>query len=170
MRLAFGKTLVELGLKYKDLYVVEVASDAVAPIFAENFPERFVSVDVGVQGLIGIAVGLAVCGKKVVVPIYTGSLTSVFEWVKNSVSRSRLNIKLVGIHRGISNDSLSSCYEDFALMRVIPNIIIESPADSVELRCCFEEVLSVDGPTYMRIGRDEDERVYDDCVCRLGVA
>ena len=28
MRLAFGKTLVELGLKSKDLYVVEVASDA----------------------------------------------------------------------------------------------------------------------------------------------
>jgi transketolase len=170
VRLAFGKTLVELGLKYKELYVVEVASNVIAPIFAENFPERFVGVDVGVQGLIGIAAGLAVCGKKVVVPTYTGLLMSAWELIKNTIGNTRLDVKLVGIHRGINNDHLSSCYEDFAFMRVVPNIVIESPADSVELRCCLEEVLGVDGPVYMRIGRDEDGRVYDDCVCRLGVA
>jgi transketolase len=170
VRLAFGKTLVELGLKYKELYVVEVAGNAITSIFAENFPERFVSVDVGVQSLIGIAAGLAVCGKKVVVPTYTGLLMSAWELIKNTIGNTRLDVKLVGIHRGINNDHLSSCYEDFAFMRVIPNIVIESPADSVELRCCLEEVLGVDGPVYMRIGRDEDGRVYDDCVCRLGVA
>jgi len=170
VRLAFGKTLVELGLKYKELYVVEVASNVIAPIFAENFPERFVSVDVGVQGLIGIAAGLAVCGKKVVVPTYTGLLMSAWELIKNTIGNTRLNVKLVGIHRSINNDHLSSCYEDFAFMRVIPNIVIESPADSVELRCCLEEVLGVEGPVYMRVYEDEGERVYDDCVCRLGVA
>ena len=170
MRLAFGKTLVELGLKYKELYVVEVASNVIAPIFAENFPERFVSVDVGVQGLIGIAAGLAVCGKKVVVPTYTGLLMSAWELIKNTIGNTRLNVKLVGIHRSINNDHLSSCYEDFAFMRVVPNIVIESPADSVELRCCLEEVLGVEGPVYMRVYEDEGERVYDDCVCRLGVA
>ena len=170
MRLAFGKTLVELGLKYKELYVVEVASNVISPIFAENFPERFVGVDVGVQGLIGIAAGLAVCGKKVVVPTYTGLLMSAWELIKNTIGNTRLNVKLVGIHRSINNDHLSSCYEDFAFMRVVPNIVIESPADSVELRCCLEEVLGVDGPVYMRIYEDEGERVYDDCVCRLGVA
>jgi len=170
VRLAFGKTLVELGLKYKELYVVEVASNVISPIFAENFPERFVGVDVGVQGLIGIAAGLAVCGKKVVVPTYTGLLMSAWELIKNTIGNTRLNVKLVGIHRSINNDHLSSCYEDFAFMRVVPNIVIESPADSVELRCCLEEVLGVDGPVYMRIYEDEGERVYDDCVCRLGVA
>jgi len=170
MRLAFGKALVELGLKYKELYVVELASNTIAPIFAENFPERFVGIDVDVQGLIGIATGLAVCGKKVVIPAYTGSLMRVWEWVRDIISRARLNVKLVGIHRSINNDCLSSCYEDFSLMRIVPNITIVSPADSVELRCCFEEVLSVDGPTYMRIYEEEYGRVYDECVCRLGVA
>jgi len=175
MRLAFGKTLVELGFKYKDLYVVDAdsASHTMTSIFAKNFPERFVNVGISEQDLVGIAAGLASCNKKVVVATYASFLMRAWEQIRNVVGRARLNVKLVGTHGGISNygDGPShQCFEDFALMRVIPGMKVIAPADSVELRCCFEEVLSVDGPTYMRIGRDEDERVYDDCVCRLGVA
>jgi len=175
MRLAFGKTLVELGFKYKDLYVVDAdsASHTMTSIFAKNFPERFVNVGISEQDLVGVAAGLASCNKKVVVATYASFLMRAWEQIRNVVGRARLNVKLVGTHGGISNygDGPShQCFEDFALMRVIPGMKVIAPADSVELRCCFEEVLSVDGPTYMRIGRDEDERVYDDCVCRLGVA
>jgi len=175
MRLAFGKTLVELGLKYKELYVVDAdaASHTMTSIFAKNFPERFVNVGISEQDLVGVAAGLAACGKKVVVATYASFLMRAWEQIRNVVGRARLNVKLVGTHGGISNygDGPShQCFEDFALMRVIPGMRVVAPADSVELRCCFEEVLGVDGPVYMRIGRDEDGRVYDDCVCRLGVA
>jgi len=37
-------------------------------------------------------------------------------------------------------DPHTSVFEDFALMRVIPGMKVIAPADSVELRCCFEEV------------------------------
>jgi len=175
MRLAFGKTLVELGFKYKDLYVIDAdsANHTMTSIFAKNFPERFVNVGISEQDLVGVAAGLASCNKKVVVATYASFLMRAWEQIRNVVGRARLNVKLVGTHGGISNygDGPShQCFEDFALMRVIPGMKVIAPADSVELRCCFEEVLSVDGPTYMRIGRDEDERVYDECVCRLGVA
>lgn len=175
MRLMFGKTLVEMGLSYRDLYVVDAdsSSHTMTSLFAENFPERFVNVGISEQDLVGIAAGLASVGKKVVACTYASFLMRAWEQIRSTVARARLNVKFVGTHGGISNfgDGPShQCFEDLALMRVIPGMKVVVPADSVELRLCLIEVIKDEGPTYMRIGRDEDERVYDECQCRLGVA
>ncbi len=175
MRLAFGKTLVELGLIHRDLYVVDAdsASHTMTSLFAENFPERFVNVGISEQDLVGVASGLASCGKKVIACTYAPFLMRAWEQMRNTVARARLNVKFVGTHGGISNfgDGPShQCFEDIALMRVIPNFKVVVPADSVELRECLIELLKDEGPAYLRIGRDEDWRVYEECQCRLGVA
>ncbi len=175
MRLVLGKSLIELGLKYRDLYVVDAdsASHTMTSLFAENFPDRFVNVGISEQDLVGVASGLASCGKRVVVCTYTSFLMRAWEQIRNTVARAKLNVKLVGTHSGISNfgDGPShQCFEDIALMRVIPNVKVVVPADSVELRQCLNELLRDEGPAYMRVGRDEDFRVYDECRCELGVA
>lgn len=175
MRLAFGKSLVELGLTYRNLYVVDAdsASHTMTSLFAENFPERFVNVGISEQDLVGVSAGLASCGKKVIACTYAQFLMRAWEQIRNTVARAKLDVKFVGTHSGISNfgDGPShQCLEDLALMRVLPNFKVVVPADSVELRECLNELLEDEGPAYLRVGRDEDERVYDECQCKLGVA
>ncbi|MCS7108732.1 MAG: transketolase C-terminal domain-containing protein [Sulfolobales archaeon] len=175
MRLTFGRTLVEIGLTYSDLYVVDAdsASHTMTSLFAENFPDRFVNVGISEQDLVGVASGLASVGKKVIASTYASFLMRAWEQIRNTVARAKLNVKFVGTHAGISNfgDGPShQCFEDIALMRVIPGMKVIVPADSLELRGCLTEVVKDEGPAYIRIGRDEDERVYDECLCRLGVA
>ncbi|MEM0453163.1 MAG: transketolase C-terminal domain-containing protein [Sulfolobales archaeon] len=175
MRSAFGRALVELGLAHKDLYVVDAdsASHTMTSLFAENFPGRFVNVGISEQDLVGVSAGLASTGKKVIACTYASFLMRAWEQIRNTVARAKLNVKFVGTHSGISNfgDGPShQCFEDIALMRVIPGMKVVVPADSVELRQCLIEIIKDEGPAYIRIGRDEDERVYDECQCKLGVA
>ncbi len=175
MRWVLSKLITELGFKRSDLYVVDADSSMSAMLtsFSENFPERYVNVGISEQGLVGVAVGIASCGKKVVICTYSMFLMRAWEQLRNLVGRTRLDVKIVGTHSGISSygDGPShQCIEDVALMRVIPGMKVFVPADSIALRCCFEDIIDSEGPTYIRVGRDEDERVYSECSCRLGVA
>lgn len=175
MRWALSKLITELGFKRSDLYVVDADSSISAMIssFSENFPERYVNVGISEQDLIGVAAGIASCGKKVIVCTYSMFLMRAWEQVRNLLGRAKLDVKIVGTHSGISSYSdgpSHQCIEDIALMRVIPGMKVFVPADSIALRCCFEDIVDSEGPTYIRIGRDEDERVYSECSCRFGIA
>lgn len=175
MRVVFGKLLVELGIKRDDLYVVDAdsASHTMISLFAEKFPERYVNVGISEQDMVGVAAGIASCEKKVVICTYSMFLMRAWEQIRNLICRAQLDVKIVGTHAGISDfgDGAShQCFEDVALARVMPGMKVFVPADPIELRSCFEELVNVRGPAYVRIGRDEDEKVYDECNCRLGVA
>lgn len=175
MRLTLGKLLVELGVKLNDLYVVDAdsASHTMTSLFAEKLPERYVNVGISEQDMVGVAVGLASCGKKVIICTYAMFLMRAWEQIRNLVGRTKANVKIVGTHSGISDfgdGSSHQCFEDIALTRVIPGMKVFVPADSIELRSCFEELVNSVGPAYIRVGRDEDNKVYEECKCRLGVA
>ena len=43
--------------------------------------------------------------------------------------------------------------EDIALMRVIPNMTVVSPADAVETKHVIKAAIENDGPFYIRLGR-----------------
>jgi len=175
MRDALGEALIELGDKYKELFVVDAdsASHTRVKEFAERYSERFVNVGISEQDLIGVAAGLASCGKVVIACAYAIFLLRAWEQIRNTVARARLNVKIIGTHSGISNygDGAShQSIEDIALMRVLPNMVVVVPADAVELKCALESIIEYPAPAYMRIGRDEDHAVYEECDFKLGIA
>lgn len=158
-RESFGEALTELAKTNNDVIVLDadLAEATKTSIFKKQFPERFIDCGIAECNMIGIAAGLATCGK---VPFAASfamfSAGRAFEQVRNSVGYPHLNVKIVGSHAGISvgeDGATHQCCEDIALMRTIPGMVILNPADHYEMQAAVQAAAAYDGPVYLRLGR-----------------
>ncbi|CAB49368.1 transketolase family protein [Pyrococcus abyssi] len=166
-RESFGRTLVEIGRKNKDVIVVDAdVKNSTKTVYFENqFPDRFIQVGISEQDMIGTAAGLAIAGKIPIVSAFAAFLMRAWEQIRNTIARDNLNVKIVATHSGFSDfldGSSHQCLEDIALMRVLPNMKVVVPADAYATRALLYEIVEDHGPAYMRLGRDFAPRVYED--------
>ena len=134
--------------------------------FAETFPAQFVEVGIAEQDLVGIAAGLASCGKRAFAVSPASFLsTRSYEQCKVDCAYSGTNVKLVGISGGVSYGALGMTHhsaQDIAAMSAIPGMRVYLPADRHQTRKLFE-ALAQDGQTaYIRLGRNPVEDVYEE--------
>ncbi|MCU5873987.1 transketolase family protein [Clostridioides difficile] len=160
-------TLVDIAKYDKDIMVLTSDSRGSASMsgFAELYPEQFVEVGIAEQNLVGIASGLASCGKKTYVasPACFLSMRSI-EQIKVDVAYSKNNVKLIGISGGVSYGALGMTHhslQDIAVTRAIPDIQVLLPADRYETKKMIQELYKSDIPAYIRIGRNPVEDVYE---------
>jgi len=160
-------TLIELAEKDKEIMVLTCDSRGSASMgnFAKSYPEQFIEVGIAEQDSVGIAAGLATCGKKpyVASPASFLSMRSV-EQIKVDVAYSKTNVKLIGISGGVSYGALGMTHhslQDIAVMRAIPDIAVLLPADRFETKKMFEALNDYNKPAYIRIGRNPVEDVYE---------
>ncbi len=163
----FGETLCELGETFKNLVVLDtdLSKSTRTVYFARKFPDRFIQVGISEQDAVGMASGLAISGKIPVLAVYSMFLLRAWEQIRNTVARDNLNVKLIGTHSGLSDylDGAShQCFEDIALMRILPNFTVVSPSDTTSTKSLLKQILSFRGPVYMRIGRDNSPHIYED--------
>lgn len=156
---AFADTLVELARE--DRRVMAVTSDSrgsgkLGP-FGQALPDQIVEVGIAEQNLVGIAAGLAACGKK---PFATSPAcflaARALEQVKNDVCYSDVPAVLVGISAGVSYGALGSTHHslhDFAALRAIHNITVVAPADNAETRAAVRLAAAASKPVYLRFGK-----------------
>ncbi|MBP3900250.1 MAG: transketolase family protein [Blautia sp.] len=158
-RASYGNALVELGKKYDNLVVLDadLAAATQTGIFKKEFPERHIDCGIAECNMAGVAAGIATTGK---VPFFSTfamfASGRAFEQVRNSIAYPQLNVKIGATHGGISvgEDGAShQCCEDFALMRVIPGMVVASPADDIEAKAMVQAAYDHQGPVYMRFGR-----------------
>ena len=158
-REAYGKALVELGEQNDKVLVLDadLAAATKTGVFKKAHPERFIDCGIAECNMIGIAAGLAACGK---IPFAASfamfSAGRAFEQVRNSVGYPHLNVKIVGSHAGISvgeDGATHQCCEDIGLMRTIPGMVILNPADHYEMRAAVKAAIEYEGPVYLRLGR-----------------
>lgn len=156
---SFGEAVTALAEKYPELVVLDadLAAATKTGIFKKAYPERFFDCGIAECNMIGIAAGLAACGK---IPFAASfamfSAGRAFEQVRNSVGYPKLNVKVVGSHAGISvgeDGATHQCCEDIALMRTIPNMVILNPSDHYEMQAAVEAACAHNGPCYIRLGR-----------------
>ncbi len=159
--------LMELAKNDKDIMVLACDSRGSASMgnFANEYPEQFVEIGIAEQNAVGVAAGLATCGKKpyVASPACFLSMRSV-EQVKVDVAYSKTNVKLIGISGGVSYGALGMTHhslQDIAVMRAIPDIAVILPADRFETEKMVEELVKFNGPAYIRIGRNPVDDVYE---------
>ncbi|OIP77740.1 MAG: transketolase [Parcubacteria group bacterium CG2_30_44_11] len=127
--------------------------------FAEAFPERFVQVGIAEQNMISVASGMAAMGK---IP-FTASYAMFspgrsWEQIRTTISYNESNVKIIGAHAGVSvgpDGATHQAIEDVAIMRVIPNMVVISPADYIEARKATLAAAEYNGPVYIRIGREK---------------
>lgn len=167
-RKAFTDTLLSLAKEDKDIVVL--TSDARGSVtldqYAQQLPEQFVEVGIAEQNLVGIAAGLATCGKKAFVcgPACFLSARSL-EQVKVDVAYTHTNVKVVGVSGGVSYGALGTSHhslQDIAVMRAIPGITIILPCDVHQTRKITEVLAAYEGPVYVRMGRNAVPDVYED--------
>ncbi len=161
IRDGFGEALVEIGEKNKNIVVLtaDLKESTRVHLFAEKFPERFIEVGVAEQALVTIASGMAKEGK---IPFTTSyavfSPGRTLDQIRTTVCINNVPVKIVGAHAGLGAGPYGSTHqalEDIAIMRTLPNIIVEVPCDFEEAKKATRSVASNGKPTYLRLARQE---------------
>ena len=141
--------------------VVAVCNDSVGSSklggFKAKFPERLVNVGIAEQNMVGVSAGLANGGLLPFVCAASCFLTGrSLEQIKADIAYSNANVKLVGISAGMAYGELGPTHhstEDFAWTRVIPNLPVIAPCDSIETAAAVEWAAIHEGPVFLRLSR-----------------
>lgn len=166
-RLAYGKTLVELGKEDQRIVVLDadLSQSTRTNLFAAAFPDRFFDCGVAEQNMIGLAAGLAAAGKISFASTFAVFATSrCFDQLRLAVAEPRLDVKVVATHAGITvgEDGFSHhAIEDLALTCSLPGFRVIAPADAIEAAGAVRLAAATPGPFYIRLPRLETPLVYE---------
>ncbi len=156
---AYGKALVALGARNKDVVVLDadLSKSTKTAKFGETYPERFFQMGIAEQDLMSTAAGLATVGKIPFASTFAIFATGrAFEQIRNSIAYPHLNVKVAATHAGITvgeDGGSHQSIEDIALMRVLPGMTVIVPADGPEAEQAVYAAAEHDGPVYLRFGR-----------------
>ncbi|MCS3843385.1 transketolase family protein [Microbacterium sp. AK031] len=161
IRAGFGRGLLEAGRN--DERIVALCADLTdstqMSLFQDEFPGRFIEVGVAEQNLVTVASGMALAGK---IP-FTSSYAAFspgrnWEQIKTTAALNDQPVKVIGSHAGLNvgpDGATHQMLEDIALMRVMPNIVVIAPGDSIEAEKATIALAANGQPTYLRLARDK---------------
>ncbi|MBI1780250.1 MAG: transketolase family protein [Sphingobacteriales bacterium] len=155
----FSGVLQELAEHDRNIVVVTSDSRGSGKLgpFGQKFPGQHIEVGIAEQNLVGVAAGLASCGKKVFAVSPACFLTArALEQIKNDVAYSNNSVKVIGISAGVSYGALGSTHHslhDYAALRAINNIIVVAPADNFETEQAIKLAAQTNQPVYLRFGK-----------------
>ncbi len=168
MRDAFATALHEAGQEFDNLFflVADISPAASLDAFRAQFPSRLVDVGVSEQTMIGMAAGLALRGfRPFTYTIANFTIYRPFEQVRVDLCYQNLPVVLVGVGGGMSYSALGGTHhtiEDVAVMGALPNMTILAPCDPLEVRDSVFASLTLDGPTYLRLGKAGEPAITAD--------
>ncbi|MBI4341558.1 MAG: transketolase family protein, partial [Candidatus Omnitrophica bacterium] len=155
----FGEGLLELGNTNPEVVALsgDLEDSARAIWFKKAYPERFFSVGIAEQDMIGTAAGLAIAGKIPFACSFSQFVTGkTLEQLRLAVCYQQLNVKIVGSHGGLSvgaDGATAEALEEFTVLRSLPHMTVVVPCDAVEAKKAAIASASYPGPVYLRLGR-----------------
>ena len=158
-RKSYGEALVELGKEHDDIVVLDadLAGATQTGMFKKEFPDRFFDCGIAECDLMGIAAGLSTTGLVPFASTFAMFATGrAFEIIRNSIGYTSANVKICASHAGITvgEDGAShQTFEDIALMRTVPGMTVVNPSDATATKKLLKQILEMDGPCYVRLGR-----------------
>ncbi len=174
MRTEYGKTIIEIGKTNPNVVVLgaDTTDSLKTADFGKEFPNRFFNVGIAEANLVSVAAGLAISGK-----ISFASTYAIFvpgravDQIRNAIAyptrgdKKGLNVKLVVSHGGLSVGADGGSHqqiEDIAIMRVIPNMRVFIPADTIAVSNLTRIMSQQYGPFYMRLARSKTPVVHSE--------
>ncbi|MCK5579955.1 MAG: transketolase family protein [Candidatus Omnitrophica bacterium] len=155
----FGEELVALGKENEKIVVFSAdLEDATrAEYFKFKYPERFFNLGIAEQDVVGTAAGMSMQGFIPFVCSFAVFMTNrAYDMLRLDVCYNNTNVKVVCSHGGVTvgpDGASAQCLEDFAIMRVLPNIQVICPADTLEAAKATRWMAGMQGPVYMRTSR-----------------
>lgn len=168
MRDGYGKALLELIAANPNVIALDadVAKSTRSIWVKEKFPANFVDMGIAEQDLVGTAAGLALGGMLPFTSTYAVFMAGrAWDEIRTTVCYNNLNVKIAGAHAGISvgpDGATHQALEDVALMRVLPNMTVVVPCDAEETRKATLAIAAINGPAYIRFGREAVPVVTDE--------
>lgn len=153
----FGAAFPELGESVDNLKLVTADLSLLSGMdrFIQKYPEKFLNVGIAEQNMIGISAGLAMSGYNVFATTYASFIAvRSLEFVRQHLSYLGCNVKIIGSSAGVvaAKSGVSHwATEDIAFTRVLPNMQVFSPADSLEAIKIIEYAAKTEGPMYIRL-------------------
>ena len=165
---AYGEALVELGKENPDVLVMDadLSKSTRTEGFGKAYPDRFIDIGIQESNLVGIASGLASCGKIPFISSFACFLMCKgYEQLRMGVAFPELNVKVVTSHGGISvgeDGASQQSIEDFALALTLPNFTVIVPSDEFAAKALIKQAAAYKGPVYVRTGRPKAPIIYND--------
>ncbi len=161
MRKAYGEALAELGSSRKDVVALEadLGKSTMSNLFGAAFPERYFQMGIAEANMISAAAGLALTGHVAYASTFAVFASGrPYDQIRSSVAIPKLNVKICGSSAGLSDfgdGKTHQSVDDIALMRVLPNMKVLSPADYYETKKMVKAMAELDGPCYLRVNRND---------------
>ncbi len=160
IRTGFGRGLLKAG--QANAQVVAACADLTDSTkmneFAAAFPERFIEIGIGEQNLVTVGAGMSAMGKIPFVSSYAAFCPGrCWEQIRTTICLNNRPVKIVGSHAGVSvgpDGATHRMLEDITLMRALPNMVVISPADSVEAEKATLAMAADPRPNYIRLARE----------------
>lgn len=165
-REGYGKGLTELAA---DPRVVVLDADLSKSTHSASFAkagakDRFLNMGIAEANMMGVAAGLASCGKVVYASSFAIFATQrALNHVFQSICYPRLNVKIGASHAGVTvgeDGATHQALDDIANMRALPNMTVVVPADFAEAKLFTLAAAEFEGPIYLRFGRAKVPTLY----------
>lgn len=161
IRAGFGEGLVIAGRA--DERIVGLCCDLTESTkmdaFAKEFPKRFFEMGIMEQSSASVASGMAAMGKIPFVSSYAMfSPGRSWEQIRTTICYNDRPVKIVGSHAGVSvgpDGGTHQAIEDIAITRVLSNMVVITPCDSIEARKATIACAKTNSPTYIRLAREK---------------
>jgi len=161
IRQGFGEGLLEAGIADENIVglCADLTESTKMQAFAERFPKRFIQVGVAEQNLATVASGMAAMGKLPFISSYAMfSPGRNWEQIRTTITYNDRAVIIAGSHAGISvgpDGGTHQALEDIAIMRVLPNMIVVTPCDSIEAKKATRALAKMKKPAYIRLAREK---------------
>lgn len=154
----FGHTILELAEKNKKILGITPAmpSGCSLNIMMKAMPSRTFDVGIAEQHAVTFSAGLAISGYIPFCNIYSSFAQRAFDQVIHDVALQKLNVVFCFDRAGIvgADGATHHGVFDVAMLRPVPNLVISSPMDEIDLRnLMYTAQLPDKGPFVIRYPR-----------------
>ncbi len=153
---AFSEAMVVEGQRRDDLVAITAAmpdSTGLLP-FGDRFPDRMFDVGIAEQHAVTSAAGMAMCGLRPVVAVYSTFLTRAIDQVNLDVGLHQQPVIFALDRAGITGDDGASHHGvlDLVLLSKVPDMTLFAPSNHAEVHQMLRDALDLctDGPAAIR--------------------
>lgn len=159
LRQVLCESLKELMAKDDKIVVLDAdlaKPNGTKPLY-DIYPDRCFDCGIAESNMVSVAAGLSAYGYKPVISSFAPFITRrVFDQICVSVAYAKQSVKIIGTDPGIlaeTNGGTHITFEDVALMRTIPGMVIYDVVDERELKSALPVLMSYPGNVYIRMAR-----------------
>lgn len=135
-----------------------------ADLFRDEFPDRYFSLGMAEQNLVGVLAGLAREGLQPFYPTFSVFGTRrPYEQIALSVAYPALPVRIIGFLPGLTTPGgvTHQSTDDIALMSQLPNMTVLEVADATEATTVLDIIDEISGPVFCRMPRGQVPVLFD---------